>query len=67
MEQNSPQNLVVESSDDHPPIRKASCVCGQLSLAVDGDPVRIAICHCHACQQRTGSVFGMFPHYCDYP
>ncbi len=23
-----------------------------------GDPIRVSICHCFACQQRTGSVFG---------
>lgn len=23
-----------------------------------GDPVRVSLCHCLACQQRTGSVFG---------
>jgi hypothetical protein len=25
---------------------------------VTGDPVRISVCHCLACQRRTGSVFG---------
>ena len=39
--------------------RIASCSCGQLSLAIDGDPVRVSICHCLACQRRTGSVFGV--------
>jgi hypothetical protein len=39
------------------PIRLASCSCGQLRVACDGDPVRISICHCLACQKRTGSVF----------
>lgn len=39
-------------------MRKASCVCGQFSLMIRGDPVRISMCHCYACQQRTGSVFG---------
>jgi len=38
--------------------RLASCSCGQLTAQVDGDPVRISICHCLACQRRTGSVFG---------
>ena len=41
------------------PTRTASCSCGQLSIACEGDPVRISICHCLACQKRTGSVFGM--------
>jgi len=38
--------------------RLASCSCGQLTADVIGDPVRISICHCLACQRRTGSVFG---------
>ena len=39
--------------------RRAACSCGQLHLEADGDPVRISMCHCLACQQRTGSAFGM--------
>jgi hypothetical protein len=38
--------------------RTAACSCGQLSAQVDGEPLRISICHCLACQRRTGSVFG---------
>ena len=37
--------------------RTASCRCGQLRVTLDGDPVRISVCHCLACQKRTGSVF----------
>ncbi|HEY1709361.1 MAG TPA: GFA family protein [Rhizomicrobium sp.] len=37
---------------------RASCSCGQLTATRDGEPVRISVCHCLACQQRTGSVFG---------
>jgi hypothetical protein len=37
--------------------RKASCCCGQLSIEVDGEPRGVGVCHCFACQQRTGSVF----------
>jgi hypothetical protein len=39
--------------------RQAACSCGQLRLEVDGDPVRVSVCHCLACQRRTGSVFGV--------
>jgi len=39
-------------------VRTASCTCGQLTVVASGDPVRVSICHCLACQQRTGSVFG---------
>jgi hypothetical protein len=38
--------------------RQAACSCGQLRLEVDGDPVRVSVCHCLACQRRTGNVFG---------
>jgi len=38
--------------------RVASCSCGQLTAEVHGEPVRVSICHCLACQRRTGSVFG---------
>ena len=38
--------------------RLASCSCGQLTALVVGEPVRVSICHCLACQRRTGSVFG---------
>jgi hypothetical protein len=37
----------------------ATCSCEQLRLTAEGDPVRVSICHCLACQRRTGSVFGI--------
>src|SRR5918912_82679 len=40
-------------------VRQASCSCGQLSLEAAGEPVRISMCHCLACQRRTGSAFGV--------
>jgi hypothetical protein len=38
--------------------RTAVCSCGQLTVRCSGEPVRVSICHCLACQRRTGSVFG---------
>ena len=38
-------------------MRSASCSCGQLRIEVDGEPLGVGLCHCLACQQRTGSVF----------
>jgi len=38
--------------------RYAACSCGQLNAVTEGDPVRISMCHCLACQRRTGSTFG---------
>ena len=37
--------------------KTASCCCGQLSIEVQGEPLGVGVCHCLACQQRTGSVF----------
>lgn len=39
------------------PTRTATCSCGQLKIEVDGEPLGVGLCHCFACQQRTGSVF----------
>jgi hypothetical protein len=38
--------------------RRASCSCGQLTVETSGEPLRVSVCHCLACQRRTGSVFG---------
>jgi len=47
-----------ESSPEVPqPSRIATCSCGQLQAHVVGDPVRVSVCHCLACQRRSGSVF----------
>ena len=37
--------------------RTATCSCGQLSIEVEGEPRGVGVCHCLACQRRTGSVF----------
>ena len=39
------------------PSRTASCHCGELRIEVEGEPKVVGVCHCLACQQRTGSVF----------
>ncbi len=43
--------------------RTATCACGQLRLACQGEPVRISMCHCYDCQRRTGSIFGVQARY----
>ncbi len=40
------------------PDHHASCSCGQLTLVARGDPIRVSMCHCLACQRRTGSTYG---------
>jgi hypothetical protein len=37
--------------------RIAACCCGQLRIEIQGEPLGIGVCHCLACQRRTGSVF----------
>ena len=36
--------------------QRAACSCGQLHLTIEGEPVRISMCHCLECQRRTGAV-----------
>ena len=36
---------------------RAECHCGQLKAACEGEPVRVSVCHCLACQRRSGSAF----------
>ena len=39
--------------------REATCSCGQLRVVTQGEPIRVSMCHCLACQRRTGSAFGI--------
>ncbi len=39
--------------------REAACNCRQLRVTVTGDPLVVTVCHCLACQRRTGSAFGL--------
>ena len=34
--------------------RTARCACGGFRAVVSGDPLRVTICHCQACQRRSG-------------
>lgn len=45
------------------PSRTASCTCGQLRIEVNGEPGGIGVCHCLACQRRTGSVFAALANF----
>jgi hypothetical protein len=40
-------------------MREAACSCGQLRVTAEGEPIRVSVCHCLACQRRTGSAFGV--------
>jgi hypothetical protein len=45
------------------PTRIAACVCGQLTASCSGDPAQVSLCHCLACQRRTGSTYGIAAFY----
>ena len=38
--------------------RQATCSCGQLCITARDEPTRVSVCHCLACQKRTGSTYG---------
>lgn len=35
----------------------ARCRCGAVTVACQGAPVRVSVCHCRECQRRSGSAF----------
>jgi hypothetical protein len=37
--------------------RTAQCHCGFFRIIATGDPDRVYLCHCKACQRRTGTAF----------
>jgi hypothetical protein len=37
--------------------RIARCHCGALKVVASGEPERVYLCHCRACQRRTGTAF----------
>jgi hypothetical protein len=39
-------------------VRDAACHCGRLTVRASGDPTLVSVCHCQACQRRTGSALG---------
>ena len=39
--------------------RLATCSCGELTVRCAGDPILVSLCHCLACQKRTGSTYGI--------
>ena len=41
----------------------AACVCEQFTLSCSGDPAQVTLCHCLACQRRTGSTYGIAAFY----
>ena len=40
-------------------VRGGRCACGAVRYETTGAPRRVSVCHCKACQRRTGSAFGI--------
>lgn len=38
---------------------RAACACNQMTVVCTGEPTSVSLCHCLACQKRTGSPFGI--------
>jgi hypothetical protein len=36
------------------------CLCGQMQIAVRGEPLRVGICHCTDCRKESGSAFTFY-------
>jgi hypothetical protein len=43
--------------------RTASCLCGSVKVAMNGDPFMTNLCHCSSCQKNTGAAFGSLASY----
>ncbi|RJG43008.1 GFA family protein [Mesorhizobium sp. DCY119] len=39
--------------------RTATCSCENLRIVCTGEPAKVSLCHCLACQKRTGSTYGI--------
>ena len=37
----------------------AECSCGQLTVTTNVEPAGVSVCHCYACQRRSGSAFAL--------
>ena len=38
-------------------VREGGCACGAVRFAVEGEPVRVGLCHCTSCRKESGSAF----------
>lgn len=40
-------------------MREAQCGCGSLKITTEGEPTFVIMCHCEACQRRSGAPNGV--------
>eukprot|EP01035_Chromulina_nebulosa_P059073 gene59073-80893_t len=41
-------------------IRQGGCLCGAVRYEVEGEPLRVGLCHCLDCRKESGAVFSCF-------
>lgn len=41
-------------------VLSGNCLCGQVTLSVRGEPIRVGICHCMDCRKESGSAFTFY-------
>ncbi|PDT17959.1 aldehyde-activating protein [Rhizobium sp. J15] len=41
-------------------IRTGRCLCGAVAYTVEGEPLRVGLCHCADCRKSSGSAFVFF-------
>lgn len=41
-------------------IFKGGCYCGAIRIEIQGEPIRVGVCHCMDCRKRQGAVFHSF-------
>ena len=48
-----------EMKEDRTMIQSGACACGVVTVAAEGDPGTVSMCHCAQCQRRTGSSYSI--------
>lgn len=39
--------------------RTGSCLCGNVHITLNAEPIAVALCHCRDCQKQTGTSFSL--------
>jgi hypothetical protein len=46
--------------EDAVTVREGGCLCGAVRYRVEGEPLRVGLCHCADCRKESGSSFVTF-------
>ena len=56
----APHRVRQQNQSPDPTVRTGRCQCGEVRYEVDGEPLRVGLCHCTDCRQTSGSAFTMY-------